>query len=249
MGGSFKRPHHTIDLSVCLQRQAQICFDSAFPAQAGFFVVQISDSVKFTSQNSRKLFGLTVLKNNHRDIRRLRKEAGYPSHHGNKVWNASLLLMDYFKEQPLEQGSRVLEIGCGWGITGIYCAKRFNCEVTGLDIDASVFPFMHHHALINGVRVDTVRCSYQRATQDFLAQYDVVVGGDICFWDELSTPLFNLLRRAHRMGNRVVLSDPGRPPFQLMAERAQHKLGGEFEGWAVPEPYNCSGYILDVPGL
>lgn len=212
-------------------------------------MVKISDSVKFTSHNSRKLFGLTVLKNNHKDIRRLRREAGYPSHHGNKVWNASLLLMDYFKEQPLPQGCRVLEIGCGWGITAIYCAKRFKGEVTGLDIDASVFPFFHHHATINGVTVESVRCSYQRATQEFLAQYDVVVGGDICFWDDLSAPLYNLLRRANKVGTRVILSDPGRPPFQLMAERAQSKLGGELFSWAVPAPHNCSGYVLDVPGL
>lgn len=206
-------------------------------------------TVDVTSQNSRALFGLTVLKNNHKDIRRLRREAGYPSHHGNKVWNASLMLMDYFQEYPLASGSRVLEIGCGWGIAGIYCAKRFKCAVTGLDIDASVFPFMHHHALINGVQVETLRCSYQRASQPFLAQFDVVLGGDVCFWDDLSQPLYNLVRRAARVGARVILSDPGRPPFQAMAERAEAKLQGECHQWAVPAPYHCSGYILDVPGL
>lgn len=200
-----------------------------------------------TPTTSRNLFGVTVLKNNHRDIRRLRRESGYPTHHGNKVWNASLILMDYLGEFPLESPLRVLEVGCGWGVAGIYCAKRFGCEVTGLDIDAGVAPFMHHHANLNGVQVEVVCGSYQRVTGAFLAGFDLLIGADICFWDELSAPLFNLVRRAHKAGVRCVLTDPGRPPFTQMAERCCAKLGAELESWAVPEPYNCSGYVLDVP--
>lgn len=201
---------------------------------------------EYSEQNSRTLNGLTVLKNNHKQIRRLRKEMGYPSHHGNKVWNASLMLMEYFKHEPPAKGSRILEIGCGWGVTGIYCAKQFGCEVTGLDIDASVFPYMQLHAGINGVEVDTLCRSYDKLTTRMLADYDWVIGGDICFWDTLSKPLYNLVRRAYKANTRVILSDPGRPPFTAMAEQCQDKLDALFSAWFVPPPYNASGYILDV---
>lgn len=209
-------------------------------------VTSIDPRSDYTAHNSRSLFGLTVLKNNHKDIRRLRRRLGDPSHHGNKVWNSSLLLMDYLNEYPITEGSRVLEIGCGWGITGIYCAKQFTAKVTGLDIDASVFPFMQHHAVLNGVQVDNLRCSYEKATSKILSQYDVIIGGDICFWDHLSNPLYNLVRRAYKVGARVVLSDPGRPPFTEMAERCYEKLDAELDAWAVPAPHSCTGYVLDV---
>ena len=199
------------------------------------------------ANNSRNLFGLTVLKNNHRDIRQLRREAGYPSHHGNKVWNSSLLLIDYLNEFPIQKKSRVLEIGCGWGITGIYCGKQFKARVTGLDIDDSVFPFLEHHAEINGVSVDTLNLSYEKVTGKILSEFDVVIGGDICFWDELSKPLFNLAKRAKKANTRVIITDPGRPPYTEMAERCCAKLGGSLEAWSVPEPHNCSGFVLDVP--
>lgn len=206
-------------------------------------------SVDHTSATSRNLFGITVLKNNHRDIRRLRRETGYPTHHGNKVWNASLTLMDYLSEFPLEKRLRVLEIGCGWGISGLFCARSFDANVVGLDIDASVFPFMQHHAALNGVAVENVRGSYQSLTKAYLSQFDLMIGADICFWDDLSAPLFNLIRRAQKSGVRTVLTDPGRPPFTQMAERCCDILGAELEPWAVPEPHNCSGYVLDVPGV
>ncbi len=196
--------------------------------------------------NARQIFDLTVLNGSHRDIRRLRREAGNPTHHGNKVWKSSLVLMDYLSEFPLPAGSRVLDVGCGWGISGIFCARHFRSDVTALDIDASVFPFVNLHAEINGVALRTIRRSYERITVAMLQEYDVMVGGDICFWDHLATPLFNLARRAARANVRTIITDPGRPPFLDMAERCCEKLGGQLDAWSVPAPYNTSGYILDI---
>lgn len=75
------------------------------------------------SATSRQVFGLKVLNNNHRDIRALRREHGQSSHHGNKFWRSSLLLMNYLQKFPIEPGARVLEVGAGWGLAGIYCAN------------------------------------------------------------------------------------------------------------------------------
>lgn len=200
----------------------------------------------FTSYNSRELFGLRVLKNNHKYVRRLRKEVGYPSHHGNKVWNSSIVLMDYLRKNPPRKRAKVLEIGCGWAITAIYCARQFNSRITGLDIDPSVFPFAELHASINDVNIETVGKSYQRADAKFLQQFDLVIGGDICFWDELSKPLYNLTRRAVKEGVRVVMADPGRPPFTEMAERACDKLDAKLVAHAVGRPYEVSGWVLDT---
>ncbi|WP_323844525.1 class I SAM-dependent methyltransferase [Microbulbifer magnicolonia] len=198
-------------------------------------------------QFSRRLFGLTVRQNAHPDMRRLRREAGDPSLHGNKFWKSSCLTMDYLKKNPPHQGVRVLDLGCGWGLGGIFCAREFGARVTGLDADPSVFPFVHYHAELNGVEMETWRCRYEKVTQSDLGRFDLLIGTDICFWDQLEPALYNLTRRAMRAGvQRVVLSDPGRSPFRRLAARAEDKLGGSYREWSVSRPMKASGCILEV---
>ena len=227
-----------------------------FPRLAIFFLIlkrsPVSKSFQhaheFSSHNSRQLMGLRVLKNNHKLIRRLRAEHGYPSHHGNKVWNSSMVLMDYLRQKPPRRRCQVLEVGCGWAIAAIYCAKRWRCQVSGLDIDKSVLPFAQLHAEINKTAIDTHAKSFQRASGAFLQSFDLVIGADICFWDDMSRPLYNLVKRASGAGARVVLADPGRAPFMALAERAVASLNGELQAHAIVDPLQTSSWVLDVPG-
>lgn len=194
---------------------------------------------------SRRMFGLTIRKNAHPDMRRLRREAGDASLHGNKFWKSSSLTMDFLKKHPLKKGARVLDLGCGWGLGGIYCAKAFGAKVTSLDADDSVFPFAEYHAELNGVEIKTWQCRYEKVTQKDLAQFDAVIGTDICFWDKLEAPLYNLTRRALRAGvGRVLLVDPGRSPFRRLAERAQQKLDAQYLEWQTLQPMKASGCIM-----
>lgn len=196
---------------------------------------------------SRRLFGLTVRKNAHPDMRKLRREAGEPSLHGNKFWKSSCLMMDYLKRHPFKKGARVLDLGCGWGLGGIFCAKHFDAKVTGLDADPSVFPFLHYHAELNNASVDTWRCRYEKVSQADLSQFDALIGTDICFWDQLEGSLYNLTRRALRAGvSRVVLADPGRSPFRRLAERAEEKLGAVCTEYEISRPMKASGCIMDA---
>nr|WP_010130850.1 methyltransferase domain-containing protein [Microbulbifer agarilyticus] len=194
---------------------------------------------------SRSMFGLVVRKNAHPDMRKLRREAGDASLHGNKFWKSSCLTMDYLRKHPLKKGARVLDLGCGWGLGGIFCAKAFSAKVTSLDADPSVFPFANYHAALNGVVITTWQCRYEKVTQTALAEFDAVIGTDICFWDQLEAPLFNLTRRAMRAGvGRVMLVDPGRSPFRRLGERAVEKLDAQYFEWQTAQPMKASGCIM-----
>lgn len=190
--------------------------------------------------------GITLLKNRHPDIKRLMASIDIHTHHGHKVWNTTIMLMDYFRKNPLPIGCRVLEIGSGWGITGIYLAKQFHCDVTAVDIDKNVFPFLHHHADLNRVDIDCVQRSYDKLTVEYLSTFDIIVGGDICFWDELSKKLFKVIKRAMRAQTRTVLCDPGRQPFYQLVERCETPFDPEYIHYRVNKPRQCEGYILDV---
>ncbi|MFT7491618.1 MAG: putative nicotinamide N-methyase [Pseudohongiellaceae bacterium] len=197
--------------------------------------------------HSRDVFGLTILKSNHPDIRRLKREHKSATIHGNKFWKSTNVMIDYLNVEPPQRHWRILEIGCGWGVSSIYCAKHFQASVTALDADAAVFPFLHHHARLNDVQVSTLNVAYEKLTVAMLAQFDMVIGSDICFWDEMNDLLFNLINRIHTAGvHRVVITDPGRSPFLQMAERCCEKFDAIYDHWSIPHPHNTSGMILDI---
>ena len=48
-----------------------------------------------------------------------------------------------------------MEIGCGWGLLGIYCAKKYDSRVISVDLDAEVFPYLELHTRVNDVEIST----------------------------------------------------------------------------------------------
>ena len=204
---------------------------------------------KGAKSTKRQAYGLTVLKASHKSVRKL-KSKHEPEIHGNKFWTSSWLIMDYLEQQGLPKGSNVMEVGCGWGLAGMYCAKRFNANVTGIDADDAVFPYLDLHAELNGVRVKTVKAHFQNVKKDMLGKQDLLLGSDICFWDNMIDPVYKLIRRAIKAGVRqVIVADPGRPPFHKVAERCAEKMGGITQEWEVKKPINADGSLLIVGSL
>ena len=197
----------------------------------------------------RRAYGVKILNSNHPEIRRLKREGHVAEIHGNKFWNSSFLVMDYLKKNPLKKNVRILEIGCGWGLLGIFCARQFNAKVTGIDADENVLPFLELHAEINGVKIDGKKMTFQQMTTEKLKKFDVILGADICFWDEMSGLLHNLTRRALKAGvKQVMIADPCRPPFADLTERCRDTWGDKVEvveKW-LTRPVHASGEILII---
>jgi predicted nicotinamide N-methyase len=193
-----------------------------------------------------KSYGVRALLSPHPEIRKLKRI--YPSSvHGNKIWSSSWLLMDYFKQQGLDRNTRVLEVGCGWGLTGIYCAKNHGAIVTGLDTDADVFPYLQLHADLNQVEIETIRKPIEKVRAEELREVDVLIGADICFWESMVDALTKLLRRAIRSGvSLILIADPGRETFEKMSETFIKKQNAEVLDWNVKRPRIIQGKILKI---
>lgn len=195
----------------------------------------------------KKIHDIFVLKKNSPTLTNLRQALPEPSIHGYKVWSSSFLIMDYLKDNPLETADSVLDIGCGWGMLGIYCAKTFNAKVTGIDADEWVFPYLRVHAAMNDVKIKTLNCRYQDIQSSLLAKQGVVLGGDICFWDELVDPLFELINLAvSQHVGRIIIADPGRSPFMKLARKCKKEFGGKLIPWQITKPRKDSGYLLEI---
>jgi predicted nicotinamide N-methyase len=202
---------------------------------------------KITAKNSREAFGVTILSSSHKDIRRVKREQQAPSIHGNKFWGSSYLLMNYLQHNPPAEKCKVLEIGCGWGLAGIHCAKQYRAEVTAVDADAAVFPYLQLHARHNGVTINTQQQYFEKITARQLAAFDLIIAADICFWDELADTVFKLISRACKAGvGKIIIADPERPPFFNMAERCMDKFQAELEPQVIDSPRRASGCLLVI---
>ena len=198
--------------------------------------------------SQRTAFGIKILNSHHKDIRRIKRDGHAAEIHGNKFWNSSFLVMDYLKKNPLKRRARVLEVGCGWGLLGVFCAKRYDARVVGIDADEHVLPFLDLHAKINKVKIKGRKMSFQQLTVANLKNYDVILGADICFWDEMTSGLYNLISRAKKAGvKQVVIADPCRQPFTDLVERCKKKYDDieVVEKW-LKHPVHTSGEILII---
>ena len=204
-----------------------------------------SAAKKPASKQVRSFRGVVMPYAGHASIRAVKRAGHEPTIHGTKLWKSSCLIIDYLKKNPPKRTKRVLDAGCGWGVTGIWCAKQWGAKVTSMDADAAVFPYLNAVAELNGVATQAWVQRFEKVTKKDLEGVDVLVGGDICFWDELVKPVSKLIDRAIDAGvGTIVIGDPERPTFHEMAEQTIKKHGGELLGWRLSGAVKATGALL-----
>jgi len=185
----------------------------------------------------------------HRYVRQL-KRLHTPATFGFRIWKSSWLLIDYIKREGFSDGLSVMDVGCGWGLAGIYCAKQYNAVVTCVDADAKVFPFLRLHSDANQVNIVTRNMSFDDLTVDHLTNIDVLIGADICFWNEMILPLERLIHCALKADVRLILiADPGRPPFDKLERHYLDRYSARSLDRKINRPYPFQGRILKIGSL
>jgi predicted nicotinamide N-methyase len=192
-----------------------------------------------------RFHGVKMLTTSHPDIRRIKRTDIQPSIHGNKLWKSSFLLIDYLKKNPPEHCRTVLDAGCGWGTSGIFCAKAFKSDVISVDADKDVFPYLEANAAANGVSVTTLQSRFEKINTRQLEKIDLLIAADICFWDELVNPVFNLVNRAVKAGvKKIVIADPERSTFFEMARRCEDRYCADILEWKTRGVLKASGALM-----
>jgi predicted nicotinamide N-methyase len=191
--------------------------------------------------------GISILRSTHPEVRKLKRQQSHHSAHGNKVWRSSFVLMDYLTTYPPKPESQVLDVGCGWGLTSIFLAKEYAAKVTGLDIDSGVKPFLRLQAQVNQCEINFQCGGFESLTATELSAFHLIVAADICFWDEMVDPLLTLFRNALSAGvKRIVIADPGRPPFWSLCEHAVETLDAEIVTRRIYEPWRTEKFLLVI---
>lgn len=73
----------------------------------------------------------------------------------------------------LQPGQRVLDIGCGWGGMGLYLAKRFDVEVTGLTLSQDQYEESNRRAAQRGL--ESRARFYLQDYREHEGEYDAIV--------------------------------------------------------------------------
>ena len=209
----------------------------------------MTDLAKDSSRYTRvtETAGVYLLKRKHPLLKKMRKSLPAARIHGHKIWDSSYLVMHYLNDHPPAQKSHIMEVGCGWGLLGIYCAKTFGAKVTGVDADGNVLPYVKVLAALNDVKVKTRKEYFQKIPKNKLARQDLIVGSDICFWDELTDALWRMIKRAHKAGvKKIVIADPGRSPFMKLAKKCRKKYDAKLISSDIDWPGKASGYLLVI---
>lgn len=193
-----------------------------------------------------RCFGISFYRSRHTLIRQM-KRLHSPSSFGHRVWDSSWLLLDYLKTLGVPAGLKIMDVGCGWGLAGIFCARELEAKVTCVDSDPEVFHFLRMHAELNQVQVTTLNRRFDDLATKELEDVDLLIGSDICFWDEMPAALLLMIKRALDCGVlRIIIADPGRDSFEELATRCQANYGASLFTLSTRKPYDIAGRMLVI---
>jgi cyclopropane-fatty-acyl-phospholipid synthase len=147
----------------------------------------------------------------------------------------------------LGRGSRLLDVGCGWGSLTLYAAEQLGAHVTGVTISREQQAFVADRVAARGLadRVE-VRLQDYREVRDtgFDAVASVEMGEHV---GEHNYPTYvGALRRAVKPGGRVLI--------QQMSRTGKHPGGGPFiESFIAPDmhmrPVGETVSLIEAGGL
>jgi predicted nicotinamide N-methyase len=216
-----------------------------FNSRTNFEICMTGKSSKPRTEH--RFRGVAMPTGSHPAIRRVKRQGVYPSIHGNKLWKSSCLLIDYLNKNRPEHCRTIMDVGCGWGASGIWCAKTLGAQVTSVDADPNVFPFLEASASLNGVTTTPLVSRFEKLSTKQLAQFDMLIAADICFWDELINPVYNMVNRAVKAGvKHILIADPERSTFFEMAERCADQHCADILDWQTSSPIKARGAIMVI---
>ncbi|HEY7773078.1 MAG TPA: methyltransferase domain-containing protein [Marinagarivorans sp.] len=138
------------------------------------------------------------------------------------VWESAEVLAREMQHFEIE-GKRILEVGCGIGLTSILLNAR-HADITATDYHPEVGAFLTENAKLNqGSRIPFLRTSWAEPS-DGLGLYDVIVGSDLLYEKEHVLLLSQFIHRHAKPQCDIILVDPGRGHHSLFS-RAMTALG------------------------
>lgn len=142
------------------------------------------------------------------------------------LWPSGIALAEALVAAPAQvRGARVLELGCGLGLTAS-AAQRAGAQVWAVDIFAEALLFCRYNTLRNtGAEAVPLMLDWRtpegRAACVAAGKFDVVLGADVLYEQEDVAPLLELVPALLREGGAFWLAAPERRAAESFVVEAQ----------------------------
>lgn len=138
------------------------------------------------------------------------------------LWDCGTTLARLMVDHEVE-GLRILEVGCGIGLASLVLNHR-NADITATDRHPHAEKFLDYNAKLNqGANIPFMRTNWNAEHSD-LGQFDLIIGSDLLYDREQTSPLSKFIDEHANPSCEVILIDPGRGQAGRMA-RQMTQLG------------------------
>lgn len=120
-----------------------------------------------------------------------------------KLWEASFLLGYFLGKQPVVPWQRMLEIGAGTGVVGLY-ASLCGHNVTITDIEEDALLFARANVLLNNAGADVRRLDWN--SPEIAEPYEVIFGSEVIYDRQHYPLLISFLRKALAPNGTIFLA-------------------------------------------
>ena len=148
-----------------------------------------------------------------------KKEDRFP--YWAELWPSSIGLSEYIlNNKRLFKNKKILELGCGLGLTGM-AARTADADVVFSDYDPLALEFTRRNFRRNFDHpAKVLLLDWRKPIVE--EQYDMIIGADILYERKMMSPLLNLCKQALTKEGLVLLAEPGRIVAQEFLSMAVH---------------------------
>ncbi len=124
------------------------------------------------------------------------------------IWPSSFI-MSYFLLDYNFQNKRILEVGCGIGLSSLLL-NHLQADITATDFHPAVAEFLDKNVLLNNDRkIPFVLTDWAEINTE-LGLFDLIIGSDLLYEDEHTLLLADFIDRHANKQCKVIIVDPGR---------------------------------------
>lgn len=124
------------------------------------------------------------------------------------LWPAGAVLAEEMSQFPVE-GMRVLEIGCGLGLSSLVLQAR-GADITASDHHPLAGQFLAANAILNGLPPIGFQQAQWAGPNPGLGRFNLIIGSDVLYERDHVELLSGFLAEHALPHARIIISDPGR---------------------------------------
>lgn len=125
-----------------------------------------------------------------------------------QVWPSGRVLAEAMSSFDI-RGKRILELGCGLGLSSLVLAQR-GADVVASDHHPLAESFLAYNAGLNDLPAVTYRDLPWAVPDDTLGRFDLIIGSDILYERDHAAQIAAVMQRHAHPDAELLVTDPGR---------------------------------------